>query len=734
MSSNEKSSVPMKRPGKKKRDGMNSLFKETVPSRALEDCANNIPFVTTLNGETVYVGIMFSADDIGGLDRKTASKDQDKGQLIQIIEQGAIKTFFTEETLENEEILIIPDALSISNMEDYGMVRNLKYRIVYIHLDGHFERTDKTLTYANLSAIISGDISVDAFLTADTAKTPVETSDVGSIESELSMEEAEPESMEEASDVLDETDDEPKVEAWYVENPDEEPRVNSDPQDAFSFDDEVDAQNRADSGEYLEDDSMVPSPDDELIDISAEQVYQSVRRAFYSDELGLEVSAEPFDMQFIHGNDYIPLPEDRPEGWLNNFINEKCSQANVEMQRLHSDNLYRMKEFYLAAMAKHCEAIQKDLDTNDASTFYGQISDGLKATRIESTKKADETIVQRKTELNTQWEEKLAQIGEIAAQDAKNRYRDRFGRQHDEDVLHIAPVVRDEIEASFQSEMRDLNQRRKMDALKRLDYSVNETLTEVAVKYLACLEDEAATFRSLEKDIQDFIDLNRKDDIARAQALAEDLNQSNKADAVLAEYTEKMKIMTAEFDAKRQQAQADIDKIQRENELALMNKDAEWQRRYDESERDRTKKKEEISSLLQQYADLDAKKTQEFSAQINGLKSEKKAVESQCEHIIASGKRANRISVLLVVAAVIAAVAVGFVVGAFVYGKSMNESTNKAIVSEYNARMDALERNATETTVAVETTAKTSETTKATTKETEPTKSTSTASSGETTK
>src|SRR5699024_4768797 len=73
---------------------------------------------------------------------------------------------------------------------------------------------------------------------------------------------------------------------------------------------------------------------------------QVMVRKFYSDELGLEVTSEPFDAQFMQGNPYIPFPEDRPAGWVNEQLNEMSREANLELARMHQDNLWQMRERY----------------------------------------------------------------------------------------------------------------------------------------------------------------------------------------------------------------------------------------------------------------------------------------------------------------------------------------------------------------------------------------------------
>lgn len=711
------SSTPVKT-GRKKKGGMADLFAETVPEQILDEFSSNEPFIVTRNGETQYVGILIKAEDMGGLDKKSSGKDADKGQLVQQLNSGVIAAYFTQQLLQDEEIVIIPNATSMANIEEFGMVKSIPWYFVYVNTDGDIEKTDVETGFDDISNILKGNYSIADKLDDVSVGDATEDSDVSDDESTADANDNVGGSSDEYNapyedEIMSEDEYEAQeghIKSEYDGNDDssyqDDTSVYQDndydygvgPDDyGTEYSDEY-SQNYGDDdyNEYDEFAEGVPAPMtdvplDDGIEITQEQVQEAIIRKFYSDELGLEVSTDPFDSQFIHGNELARFDENRPEGWLNNYLNEMCRNANVELQQMHAANLYKMKEYYLEAMAKHCEAIQKELDILDPSTVYGQQAELIRKDMIEDKNKIDDKIAMRKMEINQEWEAKLAEVADAAAQDAKNRYRDRYGRQHDQDLLQIGPMIRDEVEMNYQMSLRDMNQRRRNEALKRLDYSVNETLAEVASMYLSLLEEEHNRHKQLEEEIKEYLDDNRKDDVARSEALAEELRQSQKADAVIAEYTEKLKGMSAEFESKRMSMQSDLERMARENELAVQAKEDEWRKKYNESEKIRDDQSSEINSLLDKYTTLDAQKTQEFSSRINELKNEKDSWEDKCNHIVAANKHTNTATIFLTVIAVIAALAIGFIAGEFANLKANQNNTNAAIVQEYQQRLDELE-------------------------------------------
>lgn len=710
---NNSAPAPAKKKSKKKGVGMASLFTETVPEQILDELASNKPFIVDRNGSKEYVAVLFTAADIGGLDKK-AMKNEDKGQLVQQLDSGAIAAYFTPQTLEDEEIVFIPNTQSMSNVEEFGIVKNAPWSFVYINSEGDIEKTDIATNYDDVISVLEGSKSIYTLL-GTSASDSVESSD-DDISDEIQPEDL----MDGVSDVIeeDDSDDIPADEPNF-DTPDDIPFDDgvSDDSDFDAFDnsiaDEIDEEPVYDDEPEDTYDDYDESPDayddgePEAVesDFNEIDVEKAIVRRFYSDELGLEVSTEPFDSHFIHGNNYIPFETNRPSGWLNDYLNEMSRNANIEMERIHNANLHKMKSYYLDVMAKHCETIQKELDTQDPSTTYGQMVQTMRKEQVKERDKIDEQVSAKKLELNKEWEAKLAEVAEQGAQDARNRYRERYGRQHDDDLLHIGPMLRDELEANYTVQIRNLNEERKKEALKRLDYSVNETLSEVNGIYEGLLAEEVSRYRELEKEIKEYLDDNRKNDVAHDKALAEELAQSQKADAVIAEYTERLQSMKEEFESKKASLNADLERMQRENEIALQKKDNEWKEKYERSEKTVSEQRGEINGLLDKYAGLDAQKTQEFSSRINELKNEKDALEDKCEHIVNTHKRANNTVIFITIIAVIASLAVGFISGYFVYSKASKKAAEDAIIQEYNQRLDDLEKKYQFTTEQPTTTA-----------------------------
>lgn len=658
------------KPKKKKKDTMASILSESVIETSVEDAAKNKDFVVTKDGDTVYAAMLLAADDIGGINKKSG-KDEAKGSIVEMINSGLIKTLITPQLMEDEKIVIIPDAMTLQAMDEFSLLTEAPYLLCYIHADGGVELTDRKITYRDMFDVLNNNISLDeltgiSYEYEDEDYNDTPNDDEGE---DIPIPEIPDDNIDSAFDEPDfdnvgnndEMTDSDSLDFGDDDVPDFDDFSGEGQDESFGDFDELPPDTEPDN---LDSEQASDDQDDES-DIPDELVIGAIKRKFYSDDLGLEVTTEPFDSQFMHGNSYVPFDENRPDGWLNNHLNEMARAANVEMKRLHDSNLLKSRSFYFKLISGYCDTIQQQLDISDETTQFGKMYKSLRMSKAQAEMNIDRQVSARRAELEEDWNTKLAQVADDAARAAKQQYRERYGRQHTDDLNNVLSNCQDELEMSYQNGLRQLNSDRKAEASKRLDYGVNASLSEVANMYLELLNYEKEQYANFAAEMQSFVDNNRKDEIARSQALAEDLRQSQKADAVMAEYSEKIKAMQAEFDSKQSALKADLEKTERDNERRIQDNDKEWSKKLQASEKRNAELQAQVDSLLTRYAELDRNKKLEYDSRIAELQNERAALEDRCVHIENVHKRSSIISVFLIIAIAIATLAVGFIVGEY---------------------------------------------------------------------
>lgn len=712
----------MAKPKKKKKNQMlASVVSESVVEKVLEIFAENKNFITTYKGEEAYIGILLDVNDIGGMSRKT-NKDESKGSIVEHIKSGRIATLITAPLLADECMVIIPNAVTVDVMSEFDILVNAPYKACYVMKNGDVIVTNKDVKFASIMSVFQYDLKAEDVIFNESSQSlqnieylddSNDNYDVEEVEEEVEDDETVPDDVlddvdasddeyqddnissmdslagepdnevvgevidEDADESIDETVDEPIDDNDTLMS--EEESVDDD--DAFINEEEP----------FVEDfsDEDYDNVDDEYDEELEEQMRETVVRKFYADDLGLEVSTEPFDVQFMHNNDFIPFNENRGEGWLNSYLNEMSINANAELRKLHSDNLFKARELYFNLISLHCEDIQKQLDTQDSNTKYGQLLLAIKAARQSENQKINETVAKKKQELESRWEEKLEQVREDAARMAEQQYRERYGEAHDTEIFNLDATITQRIDDGYNDAVRNLNQDRKSEASKRLDYGINASLAEVAKEYAKMLQSEQIQYKRLQKSMLDFIDENRKDDIARTKVMQNEIESSDKVEKVMAETTARIKSIEAEYEQKKANVQAEISKMEKIHDEQISKITDNYETRMQEIRDENKRLQDCLDQLTDKYNELDDKKNKEYESRIKGLEMEKATWESKCDNIIAVNKRSNTTMMFIAIIASIAFAAIGVLVG-FLLSSSSNvqqpaQSVQPTTVQSYNS-------------------------------------------------
>lgn len=144
--------------GRRRKDSMADVLDESVVENVLSDFRDNVKFIAVRKDQPLYVGLYLPLTDIGAVGRK-ARKNEDIGQIIESINSGRLHCFITPELLEQDAIVIIPDAQTVENMAEYPILtaESLTYRLVLIDDAGRLEQTNIGVTYDEVSDLLDTD-------------------------------------------------------------------------------------------------------------------------------------------------------------------------------------------------------------------------------------------------------------------------------------------------------------------------------------------------------------------------------------------------------------------------------------------------------------------------------------------------------------------------------------------------------------------------------------------------
>lgn len=673
-----------------KKNGIAQVLNESVPSTVEDELRANDAFIHHDKGEEKYVGMLFNVSDIGGLDKKSR-KVEAKGALIEAINSGNLKTVITPDLMDKEQLVFIPDVVTLCNMLDYSLLEQspetgetIKYTLVYVDVDSNSNKIDiipvvpeMQVTFNEISTLIAEqEGTIDDILVDEE-----EEDDDDDLFSDVPDEEPVDSGVDDSSSDFDDIDDIPDVD----DIDDDIDNIDDDFDEPGYQDDMGGYQQDYDEG-YQDENFDTPSepveqaedevPDDWMLSV--------VTRKFYSDDLGLEITTEPFDAQFMQNNMYVPFDENRPSTWLNDQLNEMSRLANIEMDRMHKDNLFLMRERYFKLMSKHADRIQKDLDVTDDRTQYGKIMESLRVARENELSNVDARVARKKEDMEAAWKRKLQEVGQDAARAAQHQYRERYGKQHDADIYRLADDVRSSIEDDYHDAVHEVNDRRRLEATKLLDLGITEVLEEVSDLYMAALADENARYQELEEDMKAFADDNRRNDIARTNTLAEELRQKNRADAVLAEQTEKIRNLQAGFETERQTLMSDIERLRRDNTAHIADLQARADEQLSREQAHSAELQRQLDALREQNEKIYKTAKEEYAHQITEKNNEVAALHDRLGEAAEQQKRSNRLATYLVIAISICAIGIGFILGTYIRLGHEVKSTQQQMIQEYN--------------------------------------------------
>ena len=718
---------PKKAKRRHKGNSVADIIQESVPEAVIDAMKSNDSFLVYKDGETLYVGLLLNFDQIGGLGKK-ARKDEEKGRMIECINSGKILCLATEDLLSNNSIIIVPNITTLDAMGDFPLLTasDLNYRLVGLDDTAHVEDLAINISYDEVIDIIQDEdatimdlaISLNAPWALEAANELADDSQDASVDvtQQFSTEpdyvsDINPSDFGVAQDGAGASAE--PVSDGGVQHPQgahyaQQPQPQQQPQEQPYTQYEESVQYTTPQGETVdeygqyqqyqdgqgqqvieEDISVDEYPTDEITaTVTADDVSDTVSRLFYNDDLGIEVTTEPFEAHFVRSNPFVPI-ETPPEGWLNGYVGEMVREANGEFERRHQQNLLKAKNIYLTLVSQFCNEIRDDLDYQDTSTRYGALSQRLQQHRADLRDDVDRRVAQRKSELTQEWQEALDRAGQEAAASARRSYEERNGRLHAKQLSEVDREMRDEVESEYQDDMRELHNRRRAEAQARLQQVMSLVIAEVSKSYMKDLEEEQAEYKRFRNQMAEFVESARQDEIAHDKVMAEELRQTDKADNVMRDYQQRLEQTESHARAEAERLRGEIADMQRRTATQIDAKDEEVEKRVRDLQLEKDALQSRLDSVMNEYSKLDESKSREWKSRVNTLTQERDRWAEEAGQLLISTKRSGWQAFLIAGIGIIAALAVGFLLGMLLNFSQPNTAgadvTSSPVTSTYDS-------------------------------------------------
>lgn len=664
---------------KKKPDELlSSVVRETAIPAAVELLRSNAKFV--FPSGTAWVMLVLAAENIGGLSKRHG-RDEAKGSIIELIDSDQIKTVATAEMLGEEVFGIIPNAETLSRMEEYSLFTGADYSwaVVWQKPSGELlVDLVNEATFKQAQEVAAGAMSLEqavgeqawkdhsgvAFDEVAAGSASTDTEAVAVVEDG-------------GDDIFDElpggnsdTGDEPIFDSAGADEPlfDDEPINFGTEVDPKSFAVEAELEFDGSGGlDELDEESgaLDQSAEDVVLLEDQEQVREVIARRFLSEDLDLQVDLSEFNATFAIGAPVVQI--DVPQGateWLGDQVAQLNRQANADLSQLRWAHEDELRTLYVNLMSAHVEQVIREVATDRPGSRYKSLKDGTEEAHRERESEKEQRIRARKAEILKDHETQAKKLAEQAAIQAeiqyKERNRSRMEREQGDAVAEIERVI----ENAYSHDQQEILRVRRSDAALKMQIGTTRIFEVLAEKQRAYLEAEEARLGQWKDEIQRIVDDNRKADIVQAEALAEHQRTTDEIGVVRREQEALLESIRSEHADRIRRMEDELDRSRKDAITQMQGRDSEWQHSLELEKEKTDSATKRNTDLLQQMASVEDSVKRRYEARMEELLADKESYASELTRASEIQGRYNKMIVALIVALPLLGGLAGFIGGA----------------------------------------------------------------------
>jgi hypothetical protein len=711
---------------KKAKDSLALVIDETEPGAALDLIRNNERWAFP-NGAGVILSLPVDAPieegGIGGLGKVSSKGDENKGSILQRIADDKIQVLMTQDMLRHNILGIIPTEQSLSpeGMGEYTLFDKAIFMLTSVDTrDGalvvnpiHYDELAgvldvptgdaDTVTLAQAQAISSGAVSLASLIPSLWRRLGGEV-DADSVESESEdfVEDipAPPSTpVNNADESLENVDNLPDFDPDDI--PDE-PLEDDLPFDEGSYDDDdsdiedpfkdLDVESDAEATVETETEDAagsIPAPvvDNRVFD--REAVRSTIARRFLDEDLGFVVDMTPFETLFGHEADEasrFSLDHLDGDNWLDSQIKLLSQQANDTLADHRRRDINELRDLYVSLVSNTGDEITAKMSIGPgADNVWAQTLDEADGNAEKSRESLVDIVGAQRAAIMAKYEKDREDYAQAQATDAKSRYDVRHKPSLDRELSEIEPNLRATIDEDHALRRRQILDARKQSAQASFDAALTRVMDHLIQKRSEQVAREAELMEQFRDEMGRFLDENRKEDIARAEALQEQLSRQNIVEEKTAEFAAREKELREQIVREREEAQKRslaaqeetnklIERMRLDHEAALAQAKAEIERANERT-------KEEAARVNVVRDEI----SRQFESQVASLQLDKQLLIDQMDRESVVAKRANRLYIALAVLVALAFLALGVIAGILLHS-TLGDANAAAAIADVSAQ------------------------------------------------
>lgn len=709
------------------KDSLTLVIDETEPGAALDIIRQNTEWLLP-NGIGVILALPVDASiedgGIGGLGKVSSKGNEDKGSLLQRIADDKIQVCATEDMLRHNILGVIPTPASLGpdGMGEYTLFDRAKFLLtsvtprpdgtletVPVHFDeatGLIEVPDgdiDTVTLAQAQEIASGTVTLASLI-------PTLWKRLGGdgVEEEA-VEEAAPEEVHEdtapAAPTLPPTAAQNEsVEA--VENlpyfdPDDipdEPMADELPSDEGLYDEDDEMENPFDDIEeapalaphvptQTEEVEIAPesvAPVDERV-FNKDAVRTAVARRFLDDSLDFAVDMTPFETLLGYEVDtpaQFSLDHLDSTNWLDGQIKMLSQQANTVLADQRRRDIEELRNLFFSLVSRTGDEISAQMSTDeDADNTWAKTMAEVNGNETKALADLIEISEKEKAVLADRYQQEREAFIQARIGEERVRYDERHKPALTRQMDDLEASIRLDIESDYEARRYEILRARKTSARGAFDAAITKVMDHLIEKRAEQVQREAELIEKFRVEMNDFLDENRKEDIARTQALQEQLSRQNIVEEKSAEFAAREQELHEQIARERDEAHKRVlaaqDEANKVLERMRQENDAQLAQARAEIDRANERVKEEAERVGVVRDEI----ARQFQSQVESLQTDKQLLMDQMDRENLVAKRANRLYIALAVLVALAFLALGVIIGMLVHNTTGSSAHAASMMS-----------------------------------------------------
>ena len=708
------------------KDSLTLVIDETEPGAALDIIRQNTEWLLP-NGIGVILALPVDASiedgGIGGLGKVSSKGNEDKGSILQRIADDKIQVCATEDMLRHNILGVIPTPASLGpdGMGEYTLFDRAKFLLtsvtprpdgtletVPVHFDeatGLIEVPDgdiDTVTLAQAQEIAAGSVTLASLIPTLWKRLGGDGVEEDAVEEEA-PEEVHEEAAPAAPTLPPTAAQSESVEA--VENlphfdPDDipdEPMVDELPSDEGLYDEDDEMENPFDDIEEApapaphvptQTEEVEPepvAPVDERV-FNKDAVRTAVARRFLDDSLDFAVDMTPFETLLGYEVDtpaQFSLDHLDSTNWLDSQIKMLSQQANTVLADQRRRDIEELRNLFFSLVSRTGDEISSQMSIDeDADNTWAKTMAEVNGNETKALADLVEISEKEKAVLADRYQQEREAFIQARIGEERVRYDERHKPALTRQMDDLEASIRLDIESDYEARRYEILRARKTSAQGAFDAAITKAMDHLIEKRAEQVQREAELIEKFRVEMSDFLDENRKEDIARTQALQEQLSRQNIVEEKSAEFAAREQELHEQIARERDEAHKRVlaaqdeankvlERMRQENDAQLAQARAEVQRANE-----RVKEEAERVGVVRDEI------ARQFQSQVESLQTDKQLLMDQMDRENLVAKRANRLYIALAVLVALAFLALGVIIGMLVHGGA-SSSAHAASMMEW---------------------------------------------------